>query len=722
MATSASDGPVDEAHWSERRWARGLGGRRGRPLGLVVLVVALAAILGPEVRALHLLRLAVFDAYQFRAPRERVSAPAVIVDVDEASIAEYGQWPWPRTLLARLISLIAAGDPAAIGLDVVMPEPDRLSPDRLARLVERLDPTLAERLGHLPSNDRALAAAIAERPVVLGVAAVEEPMEDDRPRVTTPVRVTGGDAGSHVRPYPGERRSLDEIDRAARGHGLLNAIVEDGVVRRMPAVALVGDVLIPTLGIEMLRVAAGEPGFGVEVGAMGVEAVRVGDVVVPTQADGGVWLRYSRHDPARFVSAGDVLAREVDVRTFEGKLVLIGVTALGLTDSQATPVGERMPGVEIHAQLIENIYDGALLARPWWTTWLEAGLLIVAGLAVIAIVPVVSVTMSGLLAAVLSVATIGIGFALYLWWGVLFDAAGPVLGIGLLFTAMLGTTLTDVQSQRRALRRQVVRQREAAARLAGELEAARRIQLGSLPHPDAVFPGERRFDLYAYLEPARAVGGDLYDFFRLDDDRIFVLVGDVAGKGVPGSLFMTVSKSLCKSIALRGARTVAAVMRDADREIARDNAEGLFVTLWAAIMDVVTGDVEYGSAGHDSPYLLRPDGGPFGRLEASGGPPLCVVDEFPYEASRYRMSRGEMLCVITDGVTEAMSATGELYGRERLESLLNRIPPGVGPQDVGEQIRRDVAKFAAGAEPADDIAILILRWNGPPETAASPAH
>jgi serine phosphatase RsbU (regulator of sigma subunit) len=522
--------------------------------------------------------------------------------------------------------------------------------------------------------------------------------------------------------YPGERRSIEEIDRAARGHGLLNAIVEDGVVRRLPAVAQVGDALMPTLGIELLRVAAGEPGFGVHVNSGGVEAVRVGDLVVPTQPDGGVWLRYAPHDPARFVSAGDVLAREVDARTFEGKLVLIGVTALGLTDSQATPVGERMPGVEIHAQLIESIYDGALLSRPWWATWLEAALLLVAGLTLIAVVPALSVAMSGLLAASFVVATIGIGFALYLWWGVLLDVSVPVLGIGLLFTAMLGTTLTDVQSQRRALRRQVARQREAAARLAGELEAARRIQMGSLPHPGAVFPGETRFDLYAYLEPARAVGGDLYDFFRLDGDRIFMLVGDVAGKGLPGSLFMTVSKSLCKSIALRTARDVAAVMRDADREIARDNAEGLFVTLWAAIVDVAAGAVEYGSAGHDSPYLLRAGGRPFARLEATGGPPLCVVDDFPYEAARYRMSRGEMLCVITDGVTEAMSATGELYGRARLEALLGRIPPGAGPEDVGEMLRRDVAEFTSGAEPADDVAILILRWNGEPAAGESSAR
>jgi serine phosphatase RsbU (regulator of sigma subunit) len=153
-------------------------------------------------------------------------------------------------------------------------------------------------------------------------------------------------------------------------------------------------------------------------------------------------------------------------------------------------------------------------------------------------------------------------------------------------------------------------------------------------------------------------------------------------------------------------------MRQADREISRDNAESLFVTVWAGIIDAATGEIEYGNAGHDAPYLLFP-GRPPGRLSASGGPPLCVVDEFPYEASLYRMRRGETLCLVTDGVTEATNAAGELYGRARLETLLADMAPEADPEQVGEAIRRDVERFAAGVEAADDLALLILRWNGP---------
>ena len=184
---------------------------------------------------------------QFRAPRERVSGPAVIVDIDEASLARYGQWPWPRTLLARLVELIGRGRPAAIGLDIVMPEPDRLSPDRLARLIPGLDPELAGRLAALPSNDSVLASVIRGRPVVLGVAGIEDPAARSAPPGRrAPVRIGGGDL-SPVWRFPGELRSVAVIDAAAAGHGLVNVDLEGGVVRRMPAVAEVAGLLMPTL-------------------------------------------------------------------------------------------------------------------------------------------------------------------------------------------------------------------------------------------------------------------------------------------------------------------------------------------------------------------------------------------------------------------------------------------------------------------------------------------
>ncbi len=665
---------------------------------------------------MSVLRLAGFDTLQSTFPRVRAAEPVVIVAIDEASLANHGQWPWPRTTLARLITTIAAADPAAIGIDILMPEPDRLSPERLSSLVSGMDPDLGARLRRLPSNDAVLAEAVRKRPIVVGVAGLEsvQPTAVVSGLRAPPLRVFGGeDPRPFFRRFVAALKNVEEIDRAAPGHGLVGVDLDRGVARRVPLAAAVGSTIMPTIGLEMLRLARGESTVIVHAGPRGIRAVGVGDLLVPTQPDGSVWLRYSRHDPARFVSASDVLSGKVDARAFKGMFVLIGVSAFVLSDNLVTPVGDRMPGVEIHAQLLEAIFGGGLLSRPRWVVWLEAATLVAGGLVLVWTVPALPVRASVLL--LLPVISVPVGLALFFYHKqrVVYDAASPAVGLAIVFTAMLSVALASAESQRRTLREQLAQQREAAARVAGELEAARRIQMGSLPRPGTAFPGEQRFDLYAFLEPAREVGGDLYDFFALDADRICLFIGDVSGKGLPGSLFMAMSKSAFKSIALGRAGDVGAMMREADREISRDNGEGLFVTVWAAVLNVARGDIEYCNAGHDPPYVVLRRGRALERLDEGGGPPLCVLDAFPYVAASHRLSPDETLCLVTDGVVEATSPSGEFYGRQRLEALLAGLTAEADVTEVGEAIRRDVARFAAGVEPADDLAILVLRWNGP---------
>ncbi|HXA95954.1 MAG TPA: CHASE2 domain-containing protein [Candidatus Dormibacteraeota bacterium] len=712
--------PSGAAHWMERRWARLLRGGRGRPLGLLLLAVLVVLVWLPETPGLQVLRLACFDTYQSRAPRVRRSDSVVIVAIDDESLKRLGQWPWPRTRLARLVSRISDAHPAAIGLDILMPEYDRLSPGRLGELVEGLDADLAQKLAAMASNDAVLARALRGRPVVLGVAGADGGDATPGAVGSAPVRAFGADPAPFLPRFSTGVGSVPEIDGAAMGRGLVSVDAERGVVRRVPLLAVVGGTVMPTLALEMLRVAARVPAVTVRVGARGMLVAAVGDLVVPTERDSRVWLHYSHHDPARFVSAADVLAGLVEAERFQGRLVLIGANALGLSDAQGTPVADQMSGVEIHAQLLEGLVEGSLLSRPTLVHWIEIVGLSLGGLLLLAAVPRLRARRSVALLLLLIGTFVALGVLGYLGRGVLFDAATPSLALAVLFTVMLALTLTEAESQRRALRRQIEQQREAAARLAGELEAARRIQMGTLPRPAVAFPGETRFDLYALLEPAREVGGDLYDFFYLDPDHLFFMIGDVSGKGLPGSLFMAISKALYKSTALRRHGQVAAMMREADAEISRDNGEGLFVTVLAGILDARTGDLEYCIAGHEPPYLLPRGARLLSRLDEGGGPPLCAVDGFPYTAAGRRLEPGDTLCLITDGITEAASPSGELYGRARLEALLGRLGSLTSAAEVAETIRGDVAGFTGSAEPSDDIAVLILRFAG--TASVSGAH
>lgn len=697
--------------------------RRITLLGLAVLAV-LTAIVAVGPRATSRLQSAWFDAYQVALPRQAASTSVVIVEIDERSLARYGQWPWPRTLLAELVRNIARHGALAIGIDLLMPEPDRLSPEHLLRSARREDPVLSSRLDALPSNDGVLASAIAAAPVVLGLAGTPEATHAE-PRAP-PFRVVdrmhgtgdGRDTATSLPRFAGAVVNLPELDRAAAGHGVLSAGSNDAVIRRAPLAVRIGDRLAASLATEMLRVALGAPDIRLYARGPDVESVGIGALALPTETDGQVRLHYARRDTSRIVSAVDVLEGHVDPASFDRTLALIGVTGLALVDYVQTPLGERMPGSEIHAQLLENVLDQAWLTRPAWAPALEAAVFAMLGLLLVYATPRWKPVHSALLGAACLALPLIAGFALFAWRRLVFDAAVLALGLLLLYGVLLVLTLAEATRHRRVLERVVQRQREEAAYIEGELDAAKRIQSGFLPRSDAL-ADDARVEIAARMTPAREVGGDLYDYFRQDRDGLFFLVGDVAGKGLSASLFMAVGKALYKSITLRsGEAGVGDIMQTANAEISRDNPEMFFITAVAAVLDLESGVLHYCNAGHENPIVVSPMRGACLRLDQGGGPPLCTVDDFAYSGARHQMRPGEVICVVTDGVPDAQDRHGARYGMPRLLTLLERLASAeVTAGAVVDSVCADVEAFASGAQPADDVTVLAVRWSGGGGTA-----
>ncbi len=346
----------------------------------------------------------------------------------------------------------------------------------------------------------------------------------------------------------------------------------------------------------------------------------------------------------------------------------MGVTGLALLDQYTTATGGRMPGVEIHAQFIENIFENTLLTRPLWARYAEAlGFALAAGVIVLRVPRRPSRSFLILLACggLMLVASAG-AFA---FTRTLFDPTAALAGTTFLYGLMRSSTLVALDLQRRQLTARLAVEREAAARVTGEPEAARRIQTGILPTREAVVRQERRIEIFAYMNPAREVGGDLYDLFPVSDDKFLVLVGDVSDKGLPAAMFMAVSKALAKSCALRGPAGTAELVSMFNEEISRENTEQLFVTLVVLVIDLRSGEIEYCNAGHEPPILVRRSG-ETRVLDEGGGPPLCVVDGYEYTAGRARLEPHDVLALVSDGLTEAMDRNRALYGRARLQALL----------------------------------------------------
>lgn len=688
---------------------------RGRLLPSLLLGVGALLLINIEHTPLHALQLNQFDRYQRLLPRQRHDEPAIIVGIDSQSLVAHGQWPWPRDLVGRLLERIQAGNPLAVGLDFVFAEADQHAPALLARRLPGID---AAMLRQLPDPDNELARVIAQAPTSLAVIGLQRPLPGARaPRHPLPHLVIEPGADRYLPHFASAVASRPELQTAAGSEGFINAQPEmrqaghdRGILRRVPTLALIEEQPYLSLPLEMVRLALGGGTVAAEAGSDGMAAIRIGDYRLPTQPNGELLLHFGPASSHYYLSAADVLAGVHPSETFAGRLVIVGFNSIGLQDRIVTPLGDSLPGADVHVQIIESLLSGEALRRPAWMPALELAGLLGGGLLLIAGVPALRPRH-----AVLGFAAVGgtlllaghLGFLLGSW---LFDGNTPAVLLAPVFMALLGNTLIRAEERRQAAERQLQASREQAARIEGELDSARRIQMGLLPDPEQLFAGEHRFAVAAVLEPAQAVGGDYYDCFMLDDRRLCIAIGDVSGKGVPASLFMAISKTLGGTLTRRHSDLGAAI-RDIEHELDRNNTSLLFVTAFIAVLDADSGRLDYVCAGHDAPLIKRGDKVLRLPIEDISGPPLCALGDYPYVSGSVVLQPADLLCLFTDGVSEAMQA-GQLFGREGLEACLAETTEAA-PGAICRQIRDSVRRFEAGAAPADDLTLLLLRWNGP---------
>ena len=269
------------------------------------------------------------------------------------------------------------------------------------------------------------------------------------------------------------------------------------------------------------------------------------------------------------------------------------------------------------------------------------------------------------------------------------------------------------ENMRVALKEYIAGLTEATAareRLESELKIARTIQMSFLPKRFPPFPEQAEFDLYAWLEPAKQVGGDLYDFFLLDDQHLFFSIGDVSDKGVPAALFMAVTKTLMKGIAMQGGLDPAGVLEHVNLELCEGNDSMMFVTIFCAVLNFRTGALVYSNAGHNPPLIRRAGGQP-AELPVPKGIILGTFEQARYTTASLTMQAGDTLVLYTDGVTEAMNPSQNLYSLECLRETVIGVSDQ-NPKTIVDAIFQSVSAYAAGAPQSDDITVLALQYHG----------
>ena len=434
--------------------------RRLRIHHLLIAALALVGFVGLRIwdpAPVAALRLQGFDLYQRIKPRPYTPQPVVIVDIDDDSLREYGQWPWPRTLIGSLITELGRLGAVVIAFDVVFAEPDRLSAATLADQLPGLDETARAILRAEPSNDELLAQAMRRTRVILAQAPVgntklAEGVTIGRARKTAVAEI-GGNPRPFLLTFDGLVRNLPALEQAAVGIGSIAVSPEaDGVARRVPILVNVGGDLIPSITVEMLRIATGRTAIAVRTNEAGVDSLVIGNIAVSTDSFARKWVHFAPPNPVRYVSARDVIAGRVGQDRIAGRLVIVGASATSLGDIKATPVSPSLPGVEVHAQLLETILSQSNLVLPNYALGAE---LVLTALATTIIVGFSA--FSGALATLFVGLTVVTGLIAGSWYlytteSLLIDVAYPAVAGFAVYSLLVYTKYVREESGQRMIR------------------------------------------------------------------------------------------------------------------------------------------------------------------------------------------------------------------------------------------------------------------------------
>lgn len=390
-------------------------------------------------------RAKVFDVFQMIKPRVYQDTPVRIIDIDDESLEKIGQWPWPRTILAKLVSRLASGGATVIAFDGVFPEPDRTSPQNMLPIWAEgaTSELLRAQLEMIPDHDKVFAEAISQAPVVLAFGLTKESHEKI-PALKTGFLEHGAGkdrAVDHVWPvFKGAVVNLPVLEKAARGNGCFNMGLEwDQIVRRVPALFRMNETLYPALVLETLRIfqgasaykitmagATGETSFGEKSGIVGIKA---GLLEVPTDAMGRIWLYDTGYKKERFIPAWKILSSDSPLKQLKEKVLFVGTSAFALKDLRATPLNPRASGVEIHAQIVEQMFLGDFLERPDWAAGLEFTYLTLLGILLILILPKAGAIRCAVIAFLAIASAFGVCWYAFIRWHFLIDPVFPSLAV-----------------------------------------------------------------------------------------------------------------------------------------------------------------------------------------------------------------------------------------------------------------------------------------------------
>lgn len=665
------------------------------------LVMALIIVLLADTALFERLENITMDLrFRSRAAQDPPADPNVLlVGIDEPSLEKFGRWPWLRERHADLCKLLALNDASVVAFDLLFTEAS----------TQEDDDYFVEGVKALPA---VVTGALTDRNA--------GPVSPEATR-TEPIRSVVGNRDA-VHGKPGARVPIHSLGSVSwMGFVDSDPSGTDGVRRRIPLLVRVGDDLYPSLALQALmlhwKVKADQVDvrLGEWMQLMGPEGQRR----IPITPSGDLWLNYRAQTTFANASYKELMAAlyrdaigeealPANAPRVKGKIVVIGQVASGLTDLGPSPLEPTSPLVWTSMNALNSMLKGDYLRVIPLLPWTLLGWIVVASSTLFGLRNE-HILRSLLLPVAIIALYVGVAFALFTLKSIALPVAIPVLAFVIVHFGKVSLEWIEEVFAERRISAELARTHEAKKLLEQELSIAREIQMSTLPQTFPPFPDRPEVDLHAIMIPAKYVGGDLFEFFFVGENKLFFVIGDVSGKGVPAALFMTMALAVIRSHVIAG-RSPAETLRRSNNVLALRNERCTFVTIFCGLLDTETGVVRYANGGHNPPVLMDGEGGV--RFLEAEGTAIGAIEGLEFSERELTLQPDQGLFLYTDGVTEAIDQKEELFSDERLLGALNVRHRAFSAEKMIGRVHRQLSTFVGDAAQFDDITALAVFYRG----------
>jgi len=658
---------------------------------ILTLLIVLKTINPNFIKSISFLS---FDMYQKVFPIKKNDSDVIIIDIDEKSLSKFGQFPWNRSIFAKIIENVDIAKPKAIGFDVFFSEKDKQSPEEIIKSYNILSGDVINYLVNIKSHDERFRQQLENSKSVLAVLGsnVSSHGSYDR-KAKARFLSKGGDPNQFTYNYPYSIGSLEKLEKSTKGLGSISFLDQtDGIIRSLPLIVRFNKKIYPTMGLEMVRVGENQKNLYVELDEVGIKRISVRPHKILTDPNAIFWIRYKESQKQQYISASTVFDGKFDKSRFENKFVLIGASAQGLFDLVKTPLGVTIPGVEVHANVIENILDQSYLIRNPNIYIFELLFSIILVCITFLLSQKIKPKYSLSIFFISLIIVIMIGFSFFTLRSQLIDISYPIFM--LLVTFLTGLYFRFIEENKIALENL-----KKEAKLLKERELAGDVQ-------KSLFPDISQYENFIYARniPARDVSGDYFDVISVGKDEYHFTLADVSGKGVKAGMYMAKASSTFRTLS-NLSYPLEKVVYLVNNEIVEAKFKGMFVTAVFGKINVKTGDVTFINAGHESIMVVDSDKNfEFIKSEL---PPIGIIKYFAESMvkSKTMNLNDKTFVVYTDGVTEGYLKNGQELGAEGVERIVKNLND-VTPKSIVDSI---AAELNWGSDKLrDDITCLAL--------------